>query len=196
MGARGPARTPLDVLKLRGSRLAKGREAEKGAPMKVKAPPCPAELGRVAKTEWRRLVRVLTAARTLTEGDRGVLAIAVEAWEEFIMAGAAIAEKCKPEKEGGMGPAGLEAAIAAGLTGRRDKAAARLLRALVQLGLTPASRSRVQAAPMTEEEDELDRFIREQSGVPNKGRFFKPSGIANRKRDMGTQPQDHEETQF
>ena len=72
MGRRGPARTPTNVLRMRGSWLAKEREDEPQP--KRERPICPKWLRLEAKRAWRRLIPQIDGMGILGKCDRGVLA--------------------------------------------------------------------------------------------------------------------------
>ena len=72
MGSRGPARTPTQILKLRGSWLANRREGEpKGDPA---APHCPKWLRKEGKALWKEIVPQLAAMGVLARCDRNAIA--------------------------------------------------------------------------------------------------------------------------
>ena len=89
MGKRGPARTPTNILKMRGSWLADTRvdepQPEKGRPT------CPAWLDKEAKRYWREIAPQLETMGILGKCDRGALARYCRTWakwrqaEEFLM---------------------------------------------------------------------------------------------------------------
>lgn len=81
MARRGQVPTPKHILRLRGSKHAKGRgEAFQPRPGR---PRCPGWLDGEAKRLWRELVPELEAAGVLTVVDGGALACLCEAWGEF-----------------------------------------------------------------------------------------------------------------
>jgi len=71
MGKRGPQKTPTDILKLRGSRLADHRhdpEVEAGAP------PCPAWLSKETRAVWKQVIPHLRTMGVLAKSDGNALA--------------------------------------------------------------------------------------------------------------------------
>ncbi len=153
MGARGPAPTPTEQLKTRGSWRAKARETAGEPQLPAKAPGCPSWLPREAKAEWRRQVKQLLAMRVLSEADRAALACYCEAWSEFV-------EVCR-EVKGYTSPGGLgyAAAIAAGLVNAKNSAVKRLLALAAQFGFTPSARARLVAAPPQETADPFEALL-------------------------------------
>jgi P27 family predicted phage terminase small subunit len=129
MGTRGPAPKPLSILG-ESSHHAKYRRGD-DAQHEAKAPACPSWLSDEGKREWRRVVRLMSAARTLTELDRGILAGYCELWAEVERLTRAL---------DGLAP--TDPAFVP-LSRRRGQAMDRLQRFGMQLGLTPASRGRV-----------------------------------------------------
>jgi len=81
MGTRGPAPTPTEILKMRGSRRANGRGQEL-RPAAGK-PKCPAWLDEEAKRKWRALARELSAVGLLTVVDGDALAAYCVSWSEL-----------------------------------------------------------------------------------------------------------------
>jgi len=141
-------------LKLRGSWRAKAREKDGGEPvLPVKAPSCPKWLGAIARKEWKRVAKLLVGCRVLTEADLGSMILYAEAFAEFQQAVGDISKAPT-----------LAAAIAAGLTNRKDRAATRMLQAGAQLGLSPAARTRVKAIPEPKVEGVMSRKRNQDAG--------------------------------
>ena len=72
MGSRGPAATPTDILKLRGSRLADRRPREPRPPKG--APRCPSRLTKPERSVWKQVVPILREMQVLTLADGNALA--------------------------------------------------------------------------------------------------------------------------
>lgn len=141
MGTRGPAPKPLSILGETSRHGTERRGPE--AAHEVKAPPCPRWLTPEARREWKRVVKVMTEAKTITVLDLGILASYCEAFATVERATQAIARAV----ERGEDP---------------DKAEARLLRATtqvrqyaMQLGFTPASRPRVNPVVTAEKKSKV-----------------------------------------
>ena len=156
MGSRGPARTPTQILSLRGSWLAKTREGEpKGDPA---VPHCPKWLRKEGKALWKEIVPQLAAMGVLARCDRNAIGRYCQVYakwreaEEFLKEHGTV----YPEKDA---------------TGRvvvlREypqvqqamKLAEQLLRLEREFGLTPSARSNI-VVP------------RKDFGDPSKDRFF------------------------
>lgn len=138
----GPPRTPTEILKLRGSWLAKSRPGEP-QPEKT-APPMPAGLSEREAAVWDRLVATLEEMQVVTVADWPELERYARQWCRW--------EDC----EAVIRASGMTYEVE-GRNGRQIKErpevreAARLdasLRAIEQqFGLTPASRSRLSILP-------------------------------------------------
>lgn len=148
--------TPTAILKLRGSRHAKGREAEP-AP-EVKIPDCPEHLqgDAVAKAEWDRLTRELEAVGCMAELYRAPVAASAEAWSRYTNAVRQV------EATGGevvKSPSGFP--IQNPWAAVRNKAITQMLQIASEFGMTAASKTRVSVVAQNN--------TREREG---KGRFF------------------------
>ncbi len=142
MGRRGPAPTPTEVLKLRGSTLVTKRREQSEAKGPVGKPRGPDWLDKDGKAMWRHLVPLLDAMGVLTRVDGNALARYCRLWSRWRKAEAFIDEK------GEMYPLRDEkgqvkyfqqwpqVAIA-------HKLALQLSRLEQELGMTPAARSRI-----------------------------------------------------
>lgn len=107
-------------------------------------PRCPPHLSPVARNEWRRLAGTLHGMGVLTVIDRAALAAYCQAWARWVEA----EEKLKETPVLFKTPSGYIQqspwlAIA-------NKQLELMGRYMIELGLTPASRSRVTAVPMTQ----------------------------------------------
>ena len=133
MGARGPARAPTAILKLRGSAKARHRTNEPDAPIDDGGPP--EWLGAGAKRQWRLVAPQLRALGVLGKCDRSALARYCEAWASWRDATALLAREgltCA-SAHGGIAPH-----PAVGIVAQLN---ATLLRFEAQFGLTPSARS-------------------------------------------------------
>ncbi len=163
MGARGPAPTPTEQLKARGSWRAKEREAAGEPTLPLKVPPCPAFLGKEGKAEWRRQAKLLLAMRVISDADRAALAVWCQAWEEFVVATGRLESPDAYTYTTDKGYEGQSPWVAI-----KKGAAETLLRVAQQFGFTPSARARIQApvAP-------------EPAAPEGKGRFFVPPPCGN-----------------
>src|SRR5262245_4011234 len=135
MGMRGPAPTPKEILKARGS----WRAGVGGPPpdLGAGAPAPPPWLDDEARAEWARVVPALLGAAVVAPADGGLLAAYCSAWSDLVRVSAQLAAtlKRRPAK----GPS-------AGQLTYQKIALAKLLVALAaQFGLSPSARARVQA---------------------------------------------------
>ena len=156
MGSRGPARTPTQILKLRGSWLAKTREGEpKGDPA---TPHCPKWLRKEGKVLWKEIVPQLAAMGVLARCDRNAVARYCQTFakwreaEEFLKEHGAV----YPEKDASGRTVGLKEYPQAA---QAVRFAEQLLRLEREFGLTPSARSNLVVT-------------RKDTGDPAKDRFF------------------------
>jgi P27 family predicted phage terminase small subunit len=136
----GPRRTPTAILKLRGSWRAKSRANSEPTP-EVAIPPRPAYLDAGARKEWDRVAAELYHAGVLTRLDMAVLAGYCQNFSRL------------QEAERGLAEDGLIVRSPNGYPIQNPylsivHEAQRQMRAFaVELGITPASRSRVTVTP-------------------------------------------------
>lgn len=135
MGRRGPKPQPSALLRLTGSRRVADRAGEPQPP--VKLPPCPRDLSKAARAEWRRVGRELLNLGLVTPLDRTALALVCELWARWC--------ECQDKiKEHGLvikSPSGFPQAnpyISIG-----NKCIEQLSKLLPEFGLTPSSRTRL-----------------------------------------------------
>jgi P27 family predicted phage terminase small subunit len=126
---------------------------------KAQAPKCPAWLHVDAKREWRRLAPKLEALGLLTEVDGTALAAYCQAYARWKEAEEVIEREgltFTMEKTGYTGPR-PEVAI--------SRQSVQIMKAFcAEFGLTPASRSRLRAAP-PEEKDPFEDFLSGRSNA-------------------------------
>ena len=133
---------PTAIRRLEGNRGKRAwNHAEPTAPDAL--PRCPEHLAPVAKAEWRRVARTLHGMGVLTTIDRAALAAYCQAYARWVEAEHRLRETPPLVKT----PSGYVQqspwlAIA-------NKQLELMGRYMIELGLTPASRSRVTAVPMT-----------------------------------------------
>lgn len=145
-------------LKRRQGTLRKSRLNKREPALPPGAPALPPELDKIAAAEWRRLVAEALRMRVLTESERGLLCIAAAAYSTWRRAEDALAEAGSLTYEttnttgGAVIKARPECAIA-------SDAWRRYYNAIVQLGMTPASRSKVSSIGEGEEEDPAAAFL-------------------------------------
>ena len=149
MGRRGPRPTPLAVLKLRGSRRA-------GRPGAVEAPPSqprrPATLSPGAARAWDQIIPKLHALGVIAAVDVTALTMLVETialWKHATAEMNRIGQVIKADGRIRRNPYLLIA----------SRAADQVAKMLAEFGMTPSSRSRVQAtaAPVAGAFESWDR---------------------------------------
>lgn len=134
MGKRGPAKTPTNTLKLRGSFLAQQR---KGEPQFANSlPPCPHWVSPHAAKHWDDIGGLLLSMGLMAAPYSLALGLLVEALADYVKR----AEQCRDCDEVVYTEKG---AFAHPLFGMKDKAWDRVLKAAQQFGLTPATISDV-----------------------------------------------------
>ena len=151
MGARGPKPTPTKTLKLRGSWRAKLNKAEPQP--KTETPKQPEHLSAEARKEWRRIVPELRKLGLLSRIDRAALAGYCQAWGRWVEAERQI---IATGGEVVKSPSGYP--IQNPWLSISNKSLKQVESFIREFGLSPSSRSRVQAAP-PEEKDEMGTFL-------------------------------------
>ena len=120
----------------------------------VKLPKPPAHLSDEAKKEWRRAGKLLFDMGLVSELDRAALAAYCAAWGRWVEAEAALKQYGVVVKS----PSGFP--IQSPYLAIANKAMEQMRAFLLEFGLTPASRTRVHASPVTNEPNSLERFLR------------------------------------
>ena len=134
---RGPAPKPTVLKQLAGNpgkRPLNGAEPQYAAEL----PSAPRHLSAAAQREWRRVGKYLVAAGVMTAVDRAVLALYCQAYARWVEAEKQLA---KPEALTDTTPNGMTV-MSAWLT-IANKAMDQVKRYGAELGLTPASRTRI-----------------------------------------------------
>lgn len=134
MRGRKPKPTALKLIDGNpGKRRITGREPKPPATL----PTCPAHLSATARSEWKRLARVLNGIGLLTQIDRTVLAAYCQAYGRWVEAERRLSETPPLLKT----PAGyVQASPWIAIANRQVELMTRLM---AELGLTPAARSRL-----------------------------------------------------
>lgn len=160
MGKRGPRPLPQEVLDARGSWRA---EKNKHRPRPERgAPACPSWLCPEAKSAWRSMVPLLTAAGMIAKVDRNVLTKYCQIWARWRQAELFI------QKYGSSYPikddsGRVKCYAQFPEVGIAHKLAALLLRMEQELGMTPSARSGIQVtgvAMTPEEQEEAEKAAR------------------------------------
>lgn len=162
MGRRGPPPKPLHLKLLEGTfrkdRAGKRTSAAKSpATSPAARPPVrmapPAYLGRGAKAEWRRILPLLGKRGVITLGDRAVLAMYCQAYQRWIEYERLIdANGSVQTTDKGFAMPRPEVLMA-------TKQAALLKSLAVELGLTPASRARVDVPAPETPKDPIEELL-------------------------------------
>ncbi len=168
MGARGPAPTPTNILRLRGSWRA---DANKGEPQPPRgAPPCPRDLPKKAKAVWKRVCGILASMDLLTTADGQQLErysrffVRWKACENFIDAnGMSYPLYANDPGIGYVGKMPDGRALIRFIEYPQVRESHRLDKALKQIeanfGLTPSARARLTAPAADVEQDEDDAYF-------------------------------------
>ena len=108
-------------------------------PRRGRLPSCPAHLNPAARAEWRRIAKALQRAGVLTTFDRAALAAYCQAWGRWVEAEERLSETPPLVKT----PSGyVQQSPWLGIVHKQLELMGRYM---VELGLTPAARSRVMA---------------------------------------------------
>jgi len=157
MGKRGPRPTPTPLLRLRGTARKDRTRHEPAGPAGV--PDCPEWLDEQAKNAWSQLVPQLTQMRVLSRIDGNALARYCTFWgrwkaaEEFLAKNGSVYTLKDEQGKVRCVQQFPQVAIA-------HKLGALLTRLEGEFGMTPSSRSRIQALPGNDdEEDPLQEFM-------------------------------------
>ena len=151
---------PSNIVLLRGGRRLTHRppRAEEPRPPE-RMPPCPRQLDKAARKEWRRIGKLLMAVRVITELDRAVLTIYSQAWSEYVHA----CEEIPKQKPVWISPKDGQPKLNPWLRVERE-ACERLMRAIERLGLSPTDRARVKIEtpkPM----GKVESFMRRKNAI-------------------------------
>lgn len=155
MGRRGPAPKPTAIKKLEGT-YRRDRAPQNEPRPRVMIPPPPKWLHGAALREYRRAAKLLFKARVLTELDGAALAVYANEfalWREAVDA-LAVQGAVVP------GPGGQVRANP--WQGIANTAFKNMRSIMAEFGMTPASRTRVEAAP--EDDHSLATMLREALG--------------------------------
>jgi len=160
MGGRkgGRKRIPTALHILQGGEMKTHRPLPENEPMPTPTiPECPEHLDAEARKEWERMAQELEALGMLTNLDMAIFASYCQAWSTWIQATLKLREK------------GMVVMASTGTPMLNpyfpiiNKANEQMVKALVEMGMSPSSRSRVKV-PQRQEEDPVDDFLREGVG--------------------------------
>lgn len=153
---KGRKPTPSKIVDIRGGTRythEKPRDKEPQPPSAI--PQCPRHLDKEARAEWRRMAKELEPLGVLTKLDKAVFAMYCEAFSTWAQATKKIQEM------------GMVRITKNGYAEQNpyfpivNKAKEQMMKCLVEMGMTPSSRSRVKVGePPQEEENKKERFFK------------------------------------
>jgi P27 family predicted phage terminase small subunit len=126
----------------------------------VSLPEPPAHLSDEAKREWRRVGALLVTLGLVSELDRAALATYCQAWGRWVEAEEALRQYGVVIKS----PSGFP--IQSPFLAVANKALEQMRWALLEFGLTPASRTKVHAEPAAQDDPLEAMRRRSRSGLP------------------------------
>jgi len=157
MTTRGRKPTPTALRVLRGN--AGKRALPQGEPKPAPgAPTCPPQLTGAARREWRRISKELAALGLLTSIDRAALTLLCDAWGRWVEAVDALKQYGVMIKS----PSGYP--MQSPYLAIANKAAEQVRLLLAEFGMTPASRSRVQATTPDDDDEFTRTYLRGGTG--------------------------------
>ena len=152
---RGRKPIPSKVIDIRGGSKLTHRPPRSGEPKPPAGiPKYPPHLDKAAKQEWRRMAKDLEPLGILTNLDKAVFALYCEAFSTWAMA----TEKIQKEGMLYKAPSGFPMINPYFYIANKSKE--QMLKALIELGMTPSSRSRVRVSEPPKEENKKERFFR------------------------------------
>jgi len=152
---RGGRRPKSKALKLLAGKPGH-RALQKTEPkVRIEEPPCPDHLDVAARAEWRRIVPILLEIGVLSACDLAALAGYCQAWSRWVTAEKALADVGTFTIATGSGSLKIHPSFLVA-----NRALSDLRQVSVELGLTPASRTRIHAAPKEAASDPSERFFR------------------------------------
>lgn len=149
MGKRGPRKLPARIHERRGTKK-KCRHAEPDVAAVSGVPAPPADLGDVARQAWNDIGKKLLAAGLITELDELALRLLCESWELYELAKAetsVIGSLTSITEKGNV--------IQNPAIGIRNKAWAQIVKLCQEFGLTPSSRTGLNAETKPPEDESL-----------------------------------------
>jgi len=163
MGGRRGGRKPIPsvIHLLQGGRKKTHRPLPQNEPLPPAIiPKCPKHLDHEARKEWRRTARELEPLGMLTNLDKAIFASYCQAWSTWVYATEKVREK------------GLVVMASTGTPMLNpyfpiiNKANEQMVKALVEIGMSPSSRSRVKVNEKPKK-DEAEDFLKEGIGGRN-----------------------------
>lgn len=145
----GPPKKPT-LLKLAEGTYREDRVAKDEPKPKARVPNPPKHMGKIALEEWHRLVEELKELGLITNLDRAALVVYCDLWEHYVIA----SEKVKTQ--GQVIQTSNGNTIENPQFSIKKRAAEMMHKFLIEFGMTPASRTRISATPLSKGKDEKD----------------------------------------
>ena len=142
---------PTAIKQLNGNPGKRALNAHEPKPVAV-VPPCPPHLQGEARKEWRRITKELHALGIISRLDRAALAAYAQAWGRWCEA----EEQLRKHGPIVKSPSGFP--IQNPYLAVANKAMEQIMKMSVEFGLTPSSRSRIDATPPAPQDD-LQSFL-------------------------------------
>jgi len=142
---RGRKPKPTELKKLEGNPGKRALNKKEPQPKSV-IPRYPAHLPKIAKAEWARISKELNALGLISRIDRAALVAYCQAWADYIEANQKI------DEEGAVIVSDKGGVYQNPWVGIKNSALTRLVKISAEFGMTPSSRSRVQAEKPSDED--------------------------------------------
>ena len=154
MTRRGAKPKPTKLKALEGT-LRSDRRNPNEPETRPAIPRCPEHLGPEAKREWRHLAPQLARLGLLCKIDRAALALFCQAWERWVEAEESL------KRYGVMVKSSNGFPMQSPYLAVANKAMEQMRAMLAEFGMSPSSRTRVHATPQIDEDDPMERLLRE-----------------------------------
>lgn len=161
MAGRRPKPTALKILQGNPGK----RSLNANEPQPCGIPACPPNLDTEARKEWKRVSAELLACSLLTSVDRAILAAYCEAWSRWYSATKELRDLAKDKGRSVLVIASKNGiAIQNPLIGIINVAADQMRKFSIELGMTPAARSRINVDPAVKSADPFEDFMKSIGG--------------------------------
>ena len=151
MAKTGPPPKPTALRKLQGNPSKRPFPQNEPQP-RSGIPPCPRHIQGEARKEWSRTSKELASCGLLTSVDRAALAAYCQAWARWVQAEGVLREAGLLIKT----PNGM--LVQSPMLAIANRAMDQMKAFLVEFGMTPAARTRVQVQPPEKKADPLDEL--------------------------------------
>ena len=166
---RGRKPLPSKIILLKGGTKHTHRPLRKNEPKPpATIPKCPEHLDKEAQAEWKRMAKEFKSLGILTQLDKAIFAVYCETFSTWAKATKMIQEKgmvfstpgkTKTHKDGSVETMGGGFPIQNPYFPIANKAKEQMMKALIEMGMTPSSRARVKITSPPKEEDDKERFF-------------------------------------